>query len=251
LDPIDQEKYTEVMARADAERVRFINLQFVDILGVVKSVTIPIHELGDSIEHGKWFDGSSIEGFARIAESDMFLKPDLDTFRIIPWERGANTTARMICSVCTPNGDPFPGDAGWVLQRAVDEARRLGFDYYVGPELEFFLFRRDERGEIAPVPHDEAGYFDLATDQAVEVRKEMVNALEELGIQVEPAHHEVAAGQHEIDFQYDTAVKTADNAVSFRYALKSVAHAHGLHATFMPKPVFGINGSGMHTHQSL
>ncbi|HVC35791.1 MAG TPA: type I glutamate--ammonia ligase [Chloroflexota bacterium] len=241
----------EVMTRISREGVRFVNLQFTDIVGLVKSVTIPIEQFPDAIEHGKWFDGSSIEGFARIAESDMFLKPDLRTFQVIPWERGENTTARTICWVYNPTGEIFPGDPRAVLARVTREAEELGLTFNAGPEVEFFLFRRDEAGRIQPLPHDQAGYFDFSTDLASSVRKEMVNALEQMGIKVETSHHEVAPGQHEIDFEYADALTAADNTVTFKYALKAVAQQHDLHATFMPKPIFGINGSGMHTHQSL
>lgn len=248
----DQDLAKEVLEQAERELVRFVNLQFVDIVGMVKSVSIPIHQFPDAIEHGKWFDGSSIEGFARIAESDMFLQPDLNTFTVIPWEQADGTrTARVICWVFTPNGDPFPGDPRHVLSRTLHEAAELGYKFNTGPELEFFIFRPNERGGIDALPHDRAGYFDLSTDLAYEVRKEMVNDLEAMGIKVETSHHEVAVGQHEIDFQYDNALKTADHAVTFKYTLKAVAQRHGLHVTFMPKPIFGINGSGMHVHQSL
>jgi glutamine synthetase len=241
----------EVLERADRERVRFVNLQFTDITGAVKSVTIPISQLADSLEHGTWFDGSSIEGFARIAESDMYLKPDPSTFQVIPWERGENTTARIICQVFTPDGEEFPGDPRAVLTRVLRDARTLGFDYFTGPELEFFLLVPDEGGREQPLPHDRGGYFDLSTDLAIQVRKEMVNALHDMGIEVEASHHEVAIGQHEIDFRYGQALVTADNAVTFKYTLKAIAQLHGLHATFMPKPIYGVNGSGMHVHQSL
>src|SRR5579872_7437091 len=240
-----------VLQRVEEERVRFVNLQFTDIVGAVKSVTIPAHQFRDSVEHGTWFDGSSIEGFARIAESDMYLQPELDTFKIIPWERGENTTARVICRVMMPDGTPFAGDPREVLIKAIEEAKDLGFDYYIGPELEFFLFNPSETNPYEPLPHDSGSYFDLSTDEAGEVRKDMVNALEEMGIEVEASHHEVAIGQHEIDFRYDQALATADKAVTFKYTLKAVADQHGLIATFMPKPIFGVNGSGMHCHQSL
>ncbi|MBI2863428.1 MAG: type I glutamate--ammonia ligase [Chloroflexi bacterium] len=241
----------EVLKKAEAEKVKFVNLQFTDVVGVVKSVTIPIQQLPSAIDHGKWFDGSSIEGFARIAESDMYLVPDLSTFQVIPWERGQNTTARVICWVYTPGGEPFAGDPRVVLMKAMSEASALGYVFNTGPELEFFLFKPDENGRIAPLPHDRGGYFDLSTDLAADVRKEMVNVLADLGIKVETAHHEVAMGQHEIDFQYDDALTTADNAVTFKYALKAVAQQHGLHTTFMPKPLLGTAGNGMHCHQSL
>ena len=241
----------EVLTRVEKEGVRFVNLQFTDVVGLTKSVTIPTHQFEDCIDHGKWFDGSSIEGFARIAESDMYLDPDLSTFAVIPWERGPDTTAKVICDVFTPEGEPFPGDPRYVLKRALKEAADLGYSFNTGPELEFFLLRLGPNDEVSLSPHDEGGYFDLSTDLAAQVRKEMVNALEEIGITVETSHHEVATGQHEIDFQYDDALKTADNAVTFRYTLKAVARKFGLHATFMPKPFYGINGSGMHTHMSL
>ncbi len=234
-----------------SENVRFINLQFTDIIGMVKSVTIPVSQFEECVEHGKWFDGSSIEGFARIAESDMQLFPDLDTFRVIPYERGDNASARIICRVKEPGGNDFPGDPRAALIRVVEEARALGYEFNTGPELEFFLFKLSDLENIEVLPHDRGGYFDLSTDEAYDVRKDMVNALEDFGIEVETSHHEVAMGQHEIDFKYADAVSTADAAVTLRYTLKAVAERHGLHCTFMPKPVFGINGSGMHVHQSL
>lgn len=240
----------EVLETCREQGVQFVNLQFTDIMGVVKMVTIPVGIFPDVIEHGQWFDGSSIAGFARIAESDMFLMPDLATFAVIPWERGRNTTARVICWVYKPNGELFPGDPRAVLLRQLDRLAELGYTYNTGPELEFFLFRK-EGNEIAVLPHDRAGYFDLSTDLAAEVRKDMVRALQEMGITVEASHHEVAIGQHEIDFEYADSLTTADNAVTFRFTLKAIAQQHGLHATFMPKPVEGIAGSGMHTHQSL
>jgi glutamine synthetase len=254
----------DILRRAEEERVRFVNLQFTDITGVVKSVTIPAHELADSIEHGTWFDGSSIEGFARVAESDMYLMPDISTFRIIPWERGEQTTARVICRVFTPNGEPFAGDPREVLMRVMREARDMGFDYYAGPEVEFFLFVPDHSGTRSPggdqssdghdepLPHDRGSYFDLSTDVvSSSVRREMVSTLQQLGIEVEAVHHEVASGQHEIDVRYDRALETADNLLTFKYTLKAIAELRGLHATFMPKPIYGVNGSGMHVHQSL
>jgi len=243
----------EQIKKAKADGIRFIQLQFTDILGIVKAVTIPIHRMEDSVKHGTWFDGSSIEGFTRIAESDQYLMPDMATFAEIPWQPGAGPrgTARVICDVFTPRGEPFAGDPRFVLRRQVERARKLGYVVNMGPELEFFLFRRDEDGKVTPLPHDLAGYFDFSTDLAQEIRQDMVDALEAFGIKVEAAHHEVAAGQHEIDFEYSDALETADNALTFKFALKAIAQLHGLYATFMPKPIFGINGSGMHTHQSL
>ena len=242
-----------VIEQAKADGIRFVQLQFTDILGIVKAVTIPIHQLEGSVRHGTWFDGSSIEGFTRIAESDQYLMPDMSTFAEIPWQpaSGRRGTARVICDVFTPRGEPFVGDPRFVLRRQVERAKKLGYIVNMGPELEFFLFNRDANGKVAPLPHDLAGYFDFSTDLAQEVRQDMVDALEAFGIKVEAAHHEVAAGQHEIDFEYSDALRTADNAVTFKFALKAIAQQHGLYATFMPKPIFGINGSGMHTHQSL
>ena len=242
----------DILKLVEEQHVEFISLQFTDIVGMVKNVTIPVAQLGDCLDHGVWFDGSSIEGFARIAESDMFLVPDLETYALIPWDSGEGfTTARMICDVYTPDGKPFAGDPRYVLKTALDEAAQMGFVYNVGPELEFFLFKSDSDGRPAPVPHDAAGYFDVSTDLATHIRRHMVRALEAFDIEVEAAHHEVAIGQHEIDFKYGPALRTADHAVTFRVALKAVAQQHNLYATFMPKPIAGINGSGMHVHQSL
>src|SRR5690242_17954001 len=257
-----------VFEQAEAANVRFVSLQFTDIMGVVKNVHIPFHRFSGAVDHGLWFDGSSIEGFARIHESDMYLDPDLETFGIIPWERGADSaTAKVICDVYTPDGEPFAGDPRSVLRGQLKRAESLGFRYMTGPELEFFMLRRTGVNSVElngngssssggalnveALPHDQAGYFDLTTDEAANVRKEMVEALEELGIVVEASHHEVAIGQHEIDFRYDDAMRTADNAVTFRTTLKAIAQLHGLCATFMPKPFHGINGNGMHCHQSL
>ncbi|MGA7733097.1 MAG: type I glutamate--ammonia ligase [Chloroflexia bacterium] len=245
-----QSEVSKIIAQAEKEKVRFVNLQFTDLMGIVKSVAIPLHQFEDACISGKWFDGSSIEGFARIAESDMFLVPDLSTWAIMPWERADESTARAICWVYNPNGDLFEGDPRMVLARAMDYAANLGYKFNTGPELEFFLFK-DTIGDIASATHDVGGYFDLTGDMGANVRKDMVNALEGMGIKVETSHHEVARGQHEIDFEYDNALSTADNAVTLKYTLKAIAATHGLHATFMPKPIFGINGSGMHTHQSF
>lgn len=240
----------EVLDLCRSEDVQFINLQFTDIVGIPKLVTIPIRAFPDVIEHGQWFDGSSIAGFARIAESDMYLQPDLATFTIIPWERGENTTATVTCWVHRPDGERFVGDPRSVLLRQVERLADLGFVYQTGPELEFFLFRKDG-DEISVLPHDRASYFDLSTDIAAVVRKNMIRALQAMGIAVEAGHHEVAIGQHEIDFQYSDALTSADQAIVIKYTLKAIAQQHGLHASFMPKPVEGISGSGMHVHQSL
>jgi glutamine synthetase len=242
----------DILAAVKEQQVEFISLQFTDIIGMVKNVTIPVAQLADCLDHGVWFDGSSIEGFARIAESDMFLVPDIQTYAIIPWDQDEDlTTARMICDVYMPDGKPFAGDPRYVLRTALEEANRMGLVYNVGPELEFFLFKTDTTGQPSTDPNDVAGYFDVSTDMASHIRRHMVRALESFGIEVEALHHEVAIGQHEIDFKYGPALRTADHAVTFRMALKAVAQQHGLYATFMPKPLEGINGNGMHVHQSL
>jgi len=242
----------QIAALVEERRVEFINLQFTDIVGIIKNITIPVAQLNDALDHGVWFDGSSIEGFARIAESDMYLQLDLDTFAVIPWESDLDAvTARFICDVYTPNGDPFLGDPRHALKRVLAEADEMGFTFNTGPELEFFLFKPAADGSLQPQPHDAAGYFDVSTDYATGIRRQMVKALQGFGIVVEASHHEVAVGQHEIDFRYDYALRTADNAVTFRTTLKAIAQRNGLYATFMPKPITGINGSGMHVHQSL
>jgi len=241
----------EIVRQVTDEGIEFISMQFTDIVGIVKSVTIPVSELDTALDRGVWFDGSSVEGFARIAESDMYLVPDLETFAIIPWDQDSGLTARFICDVYTPDGTPFAGDPRFILKRVLGEAAEMGWTFNAGTEPEFFLFRRDSDGQAVPYPHDKGGYFDLSTDRGVVMRKEMVNALSAFGIRVEASHHEVATGQHEIDFRYTDALRTADNVVTFKTTLKEVARQHGLHATFMPKPITGINGSGMHVHQSL
>jgi len=247
--PAEIARVQEIIEQA---RVEFINLQFTDIMGSVKQVTIPVGEWANAVRHGVWFDGSSIEGFARIAESDMYLVPDLATFAVIPWERTEGlVTARCICDVYTPKGEPFSGDPRYVLKRAMAAAEEMGYIYHTGPELEFFLFRPGADGLPTTQPHDLAGYFDVSTDLAHSVRRQMVKALNGFGIAVEAAHHEVSTGQHEIDFRYGPALTTADHAVTLRVTLKAIAQRNNLYCTFMPKPVAGINGSGMHTHQSL
>ena len=239
----------QILAEVKKNEIEFVNLHFTDIHGVVKSLTIPVSELEGAIENNVWFDGSSIQGFTRIFESDMYLKLDLDTFRVLPW--GSTPTALFICDVFLPDGSPFMGDPRQILKKQIAEAKEMGFQYNTGPELEFFLFKKDEDGTISSLPNDQAGYFDFTTDLAAHIRKDMSSALIALGIDVETLHHEVAPGQHEISFQYADALKTADNAVLFKCALKAIAQKYDLHATFMPKPIAGQNGSGMHTHQSL
>ncbi len=243
----------EVIARVEQEKIVFIDLQFTDVVGVVKNITIPVQELPSAIDHGAWFDGSSIEGFARIAESDMYLIPDLATFAIVPWLPDEQKTARLICNVYTPGGQAFVGDPRGVLIRAIVEAEKLGLVYNTGPELEFFLLRPNaEGGYLLPLtPHDSAGYFDAPNDSAAGLRRQMVSTLAAFGITVEALHHEVANGQHEIDFRYSDALRTADNSVTFRVALKNIAGRSGMYATFLPKPIRGASGNGMHVHQSM
>ena len=240
----------DVLKKVAEENVKYILLQFSDIYGMVKSITIPVNHLESSLEHGTWFDGSSIEGFARIAESDMYLMPDPETYAIIPWlDSEDGNTARLICDVYGPDGNPFQGDPRYILKKVLLEAEEMGYSYKTGPEMEFFLLKKDDG--LHTLPHDKAGYFDMTMDQAYEIRREMTSMLQIMGIDVEATHHEVGIGQHEIDFCYDHALKTADNATTIRFALKAIAQKYNLLATFMPKPMAGINGSGMHVHQSL
>jgi len=242
----------EFLKSVEQKQIRFVELQFTDVVGAVKSVTIPVNQLEDALDHGVWFDGSSIEGFARIAESDMYLVPDLQTLAVLPWLSGKETTGRLICNVFTPNGQPFLGDPRAVLARVLGEAEKMGFAYDTGPELEFSDLKPHADGTvIPPVLQDTTGYFDQPTDVAGGLRREMTEALEAFGIVVEAMHAEVANGQHEIDFRYSDALTTADNAVTFRFALKTIAQQNGLWATFLPKPFRGMAGNGMHVHQSL
>lgn len=242
----------QVMEMVKEYQVQFIDFQFTDIEGTLKAVTVPVHKLEDAIDNDVWFDGSSIKGFTLITESDMVLRPDLNTFAILPWTMGAeDVTARLICSVFMPDGSPFMGDPRNILKAQIEEARKLGFDFQVGPELEFFLFKRDAEGRPTLIPHDQAGYFDQTTDEALQIRRHMAFALDMMGIEVERMHHEVAQGQSEINFKYGDALSTADNAMSFKLTLKALANQLGLVASFMPKPIFGVNGSGMHVHQSF
>ncbi|MFP4199713.1 MAG: type I glutamate--ammonia ligase [Halanaerobium sp.] len=243
----------DILKLAEEKNVKFIRMQFTDILGIVKNVAITAKQLEDALDNKIMFDGSSIDGFTRIQESDMYLSPDYDTFTIFPWRpEDGGTVARLICDVCTPDGKPFSGGPRNVLKNALKEAEEMGYDMNVGPEPEFFLFQLDENGEATTKTHDNGGYFDLGPiDKGINARRNIVLALEEMGFEVEASHHEVAPGQHEIDFKYAPALKTADNIATFKFVTKSIAHQHGLHATFMPKPIFGENGSGMHVHQSL
>jgi len=245
-------KKPEILKTVDAEGVRFLRLQFTDILGVIKNVEVPRSQFAKALDGEIQFDGSSIEGFTRIEESDMNLVPDLDTFRIFPWSHPNGKVARLVCDIYNPDGSPFAGCPRMTLKRQMEKAKSMGYTLMTGPEAEFFLFRRDAAGEPIVDTHDQGGYFDLTpVDRGEEARRDIVVALESMGFEVEAAHHEVAPGQHEIDFKYDTAVRTADNVTTFKLIVKTVALAHNLHATFMPKPIFGVNGSGMHVHQSL
>jgi glutamine synthetase len=243
----------EILARVKEEEVKFISLQFTDVTGTVKSVDIPVSRLETALDDGIWFDGSSVEGFARIQESDMRLVPDVDTFAVLPWTPIELRRARIFCEIFQPDGKPFPGDPRGTLKQMLSRVSERGWKYNVGPEPEFFLFRGVNGHEnIHPVPHDVGGYFDFsANDDAVRVRTELMDALEGMGLEVETGHHEVALGQHEIDFRFDDALYTADNVLTLKYTVKAIAAQHGLIASFMPKPIFGINGSGMHVHQSL
>ena len=239
---------SEVMKLVKAHKVRYIRLWFTDVLGFLKGFAITVDELPRALGDGMGFDGSSIEGFARIEESDMIARPDPSTFVILPWESKEQPVARMFCDIYKPDGKPFAGDPRFVLQKNLQRAQKMGFTYCVGPELEYFYFNNPKNTIIL----DKGGYFDLTPlDVAQSVRNETVSALEDLGIIVEYSHHEVASSQHEIDLRYSDALSMADNVMTYRLVAKEIAQEKGLHATFMPKPVYGINGSGMHTHQSL
>jgi len=241
----------EVYERAKADGVRFINLQFTDILGTIKSVSIPVQRLGDALEKGIWFDGSSIEGFVRICESDMILVPDPSTYQVTPWTPAERKSARFICDVHTPEGVPFEGDPRSILKKLLKEAEKLGYFFNCGPEVEFYLFKKED-GKITTVPHDLGGYFDYSPrDMASSVRKDIIIALEAMGMESEMGHHECGPGQHEIDIRYADALTAADNAITLKYTIKAIANRHDLYASFMPKPLYGQAGSGMHTHQSF
>lgn len=242
----------DIMELVQDEDVEFIRLQFTDMFGMLKNVAITVSQLEKALDNKCMFDGSSIEGFVRIEESDMYLYPDLSTLEIFPWRPQQGKVARLICDVYRPNGDPFEGDPRYILKRAVKEAADLGYTFEVGPECEFFLFHSDENGMPTTISHEKAGYFDLGPlDLGENARRDMILTLEEMGFVVEASHHEMAPAQHEIDFKYDEALRTADNIMTFKLAVKTIAKRHGLHATFMPKPKYGINGSGMHINMSM
>ena len=242
----------DIMRMVEEEDVEFIRLQFTDIFGMLKNVAITASQLEKALDNRCMFDGSAIEGFVRIDESDMYLYPDLDTFEVFPWRPQQGKVARFICDVYNPDGTPFSGDPRYVLKRAVKRAQDMGYVLNVGPECEFFLFHTDEEGRPTTSTHEMAGYFDVSPiDLAENVRRDIVLNLEEMGFQVEASHHEIAPAQHEIDFQYTDALRAADNIMTFKMAAKTIAKRHGLHATFMPKPREGMNGSGMHINMSL
>ncbi|NOU99058.1 type I glutamate--ammonia ligase [Paenibacillus sp. LMG 31457] len=250
----DNRHYTkeDILRIAKEENVRFIRLQFTDLMGSIKNVEIPFSQLEKALDNKMMFDGSSIEGYVRIEESDMYLYPDLDTWVIFPWVTESKV-ARLICDIYLPDGRPFPGDPRAILKNALKQAEEMGYTAMnVGPEPEFFLFKTDEKGNPTTELNDQGGYFDLAPmDLGENCRRDIVLTLEEMGFEIEASHHEVAPGQHEIDFKYADAIKAADQIQTFKLVVKTVARQHGLHASFMPKPLFGMNGSGMHCHQSL
>ena len=234
------------------EDIAFIRLQFTDIFGQLKNVAVTKYQIQKVVDNEIMIDGSSIEGFTRIHESDQYLRPDPDTFAVLPWYPDTQKTARLICDVYNPDGTPFVGDPRGVLKRTLARAEAMGYSFHAGPEMEFFLFETDEKGRPTASTADAASYFDMAPiDHGGRVRREICLMLEQMGFEIEASHHEVAAGQHEIDFKYAGALTAADNIMTFRMAVKKIAQRNGLHATFMPKPVYGINGSGMHTNMSL
>src|SRR6476469_5074960 len=244
--------HQDILELARANDVRFLRLQFTDILGINKNVEIPASQFEKALAGDIMFDGSSIEGFVRIEESDMLLAPDLSTFQIFPWGDENSRVARVICDINTTDGNPFAGDPRGVLKRMIERAAKLGYTMNTGMEAEFFMFKTRPDEEPSTITHDVGSYFDLApADLGEDARRAIVDVLERMGFEVEAAHHEVAHGQHEIDFRYAEALKTADNITTFRFVVKSVAQTFGMIASFMPKPIFGQNGSGMHTHQSL
>jgi len=246
------EQKSELISKARESGVKFIRLQFTDIMGVLKNVAIPIDQLEKALDGELMFDGSSIKGFTRIEESDMYLRPDPDTFQIFPWRPREGAVARLICDVYNPDNTPFEGCPRNALKKVLAEAAEMGYTMQVGPELEFFLFYVSEDGRPTLNTHDKAGYFDLTpVDLGEDARRSIILTLEEMGFEIEASHHEVAPGQHEIDFKYSDALDVADKIVTFRFVVRTIAQRHGLYATFMPKPVMGINGSGMHMNQSL
>jgi len=239
----------KILDQAKKDDVKFVSLQFTDMVGVVKEVIIPVEQLEGALTDGIWFDGSSIEGFARIQESDLFLKPDLKTYSVVPWLTEGGKTARLICDIYGASGESFEGDPRFVLKRMIAEANEMGFQYNVGPEPEFYLFRKEEAAKKSPI--DYGSYFELSSAEGYKVIKEIIAALKTFGINVEASHHEVGHGQYEIDFNYGHCLEVADELLTLKYTVKKIAQMHNLEATFMPKPMMGIAGSGMHIHQSL
>lgn len=250
---MNREVINKTLLQAKKDRVKFVDLQFTDFIGNLKNSTIPVYNLKSALEKGVWIDGSSVEGFARIHESDMYLLPDTTTYVLLPWRNREETgkVARLICDVYTPKHQPFPGDPRNILKRVLAEAKAMGFDYLAGPECEFFLFRKDEQGQILRQSKGNGYYFNLVMDETHSLKREIMTALESMGIASETSTYEVADNQHEIDIRYDQALKMADNTITLKMTAKFIASKHGYHATFMPKPFSGINGSGMHVHQSL
>ena len=242
----------DIIRIVEEEDVEFIRLQFTDIFGALKNVAITSSQLEKAVDNRVMFDGSSIEGFVRIEESDMYLYPDLDTFTIFPWRPQQGKVARIICDVYNADGTPFAGASRMVLKKQIDEAAKMGYSFNVGPECEFFLFHQDDNGQPTTITHEKAGYFDLGpVDLGENARRDMVLTLEDMGFEIEASHHEVAPAQHEIDFKYDEALTTADNIMTFKLAVRTIAKRHGLFASFMPKPKQGVSGSGMHINMSL
>jgi glutamine synthetase len=239
----------KVLEQAEKDNIKFITLQFTDLLGVIKEIIIPVEQIEDASRNGVWFDGSSIEGFARIQESDLFLKPDMATYAVVPWLTEDGITARLICDIHRSDGKPFQGDPRFILRQAAAEAQKEGFEYNVGPEPEFYLFRADSANRTSPI--DYGSYFDLSSHEGYKAIKKIISALENFGINVETSHHEVGLGQYEIDFHYGPCLDIADKVVTLKYTAKKIAQMYNLHATFMPKPVMEMAGSGLHTHQSL
>ena len=242
----------DIMRRIEEEDIEFIRLQFTDMFGALKNVAITSSQLGKALDNKCMFDGSSIEGFVRIEESDMYLYPDLDTYETFPWRPQQGKVARLICDVYKADGTPFEGDPRYVLRRVLKEAEDMGYSFDVGPECEFFLFHTDDNGMPTTISHEKASYFDISPlDLGENARRDMVLTLEDMGFEIEASHHEVAPAQHEIDFKYGPALATADNIMTFKLVVKSMAKRHGLFASFMPKPLYGVAGSGMHTNMSL